>query len=247
MLLDRVRQRTDDRLMAKTNAARIEWDGMLDEKASLSRGGDKLHPQAVARLASDLADDNAVFVVDTGEVTLWAANWLRQRGSQRITGSFGNAAVGTGMGIANGVQALDRDRQVILQVGDGGFTMLAGEFMTAVEHKLPVKVVVYDNSGWGLVHIEMEGAGLPATAGAGFPNMDFAAFAHACGAEGFSARVPEELEPAMRAMLSVSGPALLHVIVDPEELPTMPHFDLAQAVRFGIAKAKEGLLSLRGK
>src|SRR5581483_1333865 len=110
--------------------ARRDWDRMLDEKANLGREGELIHPQSLARLVSDHAAADAIFVTDTGEVTLWAANWLRQTGQQRITGSFNNAAVGTGMGIANGAQLLDRNRQVILQIGDGGFTMLLGEFMT---------------------------------------------------------------------------------------------------------------------
>src|SRR4051812_14776578 len=167
MLLDRLPERDDGRFLDKANRARSEWDAMLAEKADPARSRDTIHPQAVARLLSDRSAEEAVFVVDTGEVTLWAANWLRQRGSQRLTGSFNNAAVGTGMGIANGVQALDRGRQVILQIGDGGFVMLLGEFMTAVEHGLPVKVAVYDNGGWGPVPPEVEGGGPPAAPGRG--------------------------------------------------------------------------------
>jgi pyruvate dehydrogenase (quinone) len=239
MLLDRLAPRDDPSFFTRVAEARAEWDAMLSARADLSRSPDKIHPQALSRLISDHAADDAIFVIDTGEVTLWAANWLRQSGKQRITGSFNNAAVGTGMGIANGVQALDRGRQVILQIGDGGFAMLMGEYMTAVEHRLPVKVVVYDNGGWGLVHLEMEGAGLPAFAGASFPNPDFAAFARSCGADGFTAREPEELEPTIAAFLAAPGPALLHAFVDPDELPTMPHVDIAQAWRFGLAKLKE--------
>jgi pyruvate dehydrogenase (quinone)/pyruvate oxidase len=241
MLLDRLPQRRDDGFVAQVATARAEWDRMLAEKADPARSPDRIHPQAVARLVSDRAADDAIFVVDTGEVTLWAANWLRQNGRQRITGSFNNAAVGTGMGIANGVQALDRNRQVVLQIGDGGFAMLLGEFMTAVDHALPVKVVVYDNGGWGLVHLEMEGAGLPAMAGAGFANPDFAAFALSCGAKGFTARDPALLADAVAALLAEPGPAVLRVFVDPDELPAMPHVDVGQALRFGIAKLREKL------
>jgi pyruvate dehydrogenase (quinone) len=242
LMLERLEQRSDEHFMNKVAKARAAWDSMLSEKADPARSPDKIHPQAVARLVSDAADDDAVFVIDTGEVTLWAANWLRQRGTQRITGSFNNAAVGTGMGIANGVQLLDRARQVILQIGDGGFAMLLGEFLTAVEHRLPVKVVVYDNGGWGLVHLEMEGAGMPAMAGAGLGNPDFAAFAKSCGAQGFTARAPQELAATIAAFLAAPGPAILHAVVDPDELPTMPHIDVGQAWRFGLAKLKERLL-----
>jgi len=248
MLLDALPQRSDTAFLDAVNADRAKWDAMLDEKAALDRSPDMLHPQAVARAVSDRAADDAVWVTDTGEVTLWAANWLRQSGRQQITGSFNNAAVGTGMGIANGVQALDTERQVILHAGDGGFTMLLGEFMTAVEHKLPVKVVVYDNSTWGLVHLEMEGAGVPPSEGASFPNLDFAAFAQACGARGFTARKPHELTAAVDAWLAEPGPAILHAVVNPDEIPAMPHIDPGQALRFGISKVKQafGALTRRG-
>ena len=244
MLLDRLAARDDDAFFATATKTRAEWDAMLDAKADPARSGDKIHPQAVARAISDHAADDAILVTDTGEVTLWAANWLRQTGRQRITGSFNNAAVGTGLGIANGAQALDRDRQVILHSGDGGMTMLIGEFMTAVEHKLPIKVVVYDNATWGLVHLEMEGAGNPPAPGASFPNMDFAAFARACGAQGFTARDPATLIATVQAFLAAPGPAILHAIVDPDEIPAMPHVDIGQAWKFGIAKVREAFAAI---
>ncbi len=246
MLLERLPQRSDTRFLDKVRADRAKWDAMLDAKADPGRSPDKLHPQALARTISDQAARDAVWVTDTGEVTLWAANWYRQNGRQQMTGSYNNAAVGTGMGLANGVQALDPGRQVILHIGDGGFTMLLGEFMTAVEHKLPVKVVVYDNSGWGLVHLEMEEAGSPATKGSGFPNLDFAAYARACGVQGFTVRTPGTLNETVRAWLAAPGPAILHAIVDPAELPVTPHIGIGQIAHFGIAKVREALLALTG-
>lgn len=238
-LLAQLDARNDRELLQKIEQERTAWDEMLDAKADPGRSSGVIHPQAVSRLLSVHAADDAVFVNDTGEVTLWAANWNRQRAEQRIIGSFNNAAVGTALGMANGVQALERGRQVIAQVGDGGFTMLAGELMTAAEHQLPIKVVVYDNSGWGLVHLEMEGAGMPAAQGASFPNMDFAAYARACGAAGFTADDPARLETIIRAFLETTGPAVLHAKINKDELPAMPEFDFKQAVRFGIAKARE--------
>jgi pyruvate dehydrogenase (quinone)/pyruvate oxidase len=245
MLLERLAARDDGAFFASASKARAAWDEMLDAKADPARSKDKIHPQAVARAISDHAADDAIFVTDTGEVTLWAANWMRQTGRQRITGSFNNAAVGTGLGIANGAAALDRGRQIILHSGDGGMTMLIGEFMTAVEHKLPIKVVVYDNATWGLVHLEMEGAGNPAASGASFPNMDFAAFARACGAQGFTARDPATLVETVRTFLAAPGPAILHAIVNPDEIPSMPHIQPGQAWKFGIAKVKEAIAAVR--
>ena len=239
MLLDGLPQRDDTSFLDKAQRARESWAKMLADKADPARSADKVHPQAVARAVSDASAADAVHVTDTGEVTLWAGNWLRPKGTQRVTGSCNNAAVGTGLGMANGIAALDRSRQVILHVGDGGMTMLMGEFMTSVEHGLPVKAVVYDNGGWGLVHFEMEGAGYPAAKGTGFPNPDFAAFARACGATGFTVRDPATLVATVAEFLNTPGPAILHAITDPAEIPAMPHIKPGQAVRFGIAKVRE--------
>jgi pyruvate dehydrogenase (quinone) len=189
LLLDRVAAKTDTKLWDKITQERRRWDEMLDKQADLTRGQDRIHPQAVARGASDLARPDAVFVLDTGLNTLWSANWIQQTGSQRIIGSFNNAAVGTALAQANGVQALDRSRQVIALIGDGGFNMLMGEFMTAAHHRLPVKVIVYNNSALGLITLEAESVGLvPFREAIEFPNPDFAALARACGGHGFTAR-----------------------------------------------------------
>ncbi len=160
MLLDGVQTKTDGQFFETTSHARKKWDEMLDKQADPARSKNKIHPQAVARIASDLARPDAIFVFDTGLNTLWSANWIRQNGTQRIIGSFNNAAVGTSVGQGNGVQILDRSKQVIVLTGDGGFNMLMGEFMTAVQHKLPIKVIVYNNSALGLITLEAESIGL---------------------------------------------------------------------------------------
>jgi pyruvate dehydrogenase (quinone) len=189
---------------------------------------------------SDLAAENAVFCVDTGEVTLWTANWLRPRGTQQITGSFNNAAVGVALGMANGIQALDRNRQVIAMCGDGGFVMLMQEFVTSAQHGLPVKVIVFNNSGWGLVHLEMEEAALPVfSSGAEFKNPDFAMFARACRAQGFRITQPQALRDTLTLALSTPGPVIVDVVVAAEEIPAMPHINFADAWRFGIGKIRE--------
>jgi pyruvate dehydrogenase (quinone)/pyruvate oxidase len=245
-LLDHLPERSDTAFLDGVGKARAAWNETLDKRADPERSAKLIHPPRLARCLSDHADDDAVIITDTGEVTLWAANWTRQKRGQRLCGSFNNAAVGTGLGIANGIQALDRRRQVILHVGDGGMSMLMSEFITAVEHDLPIKVVVYDNGGWGLVHLEMEGAGLPATKGSTLMAIDFAAFALACGADGFAVSDPARLERTVTDFLGLPGPAILHVAVDPDEIPLMPRLEIGQAARFGIAKAKEILLRTAG-
>jgi thiamine pyrophosphate-dependent acetolactate synthase large subunit-like protein len=238
-LVDRVGPKSSDAFLKKSQKTWGEWRHMLDAKADPARSQDRIHPQALARTVSDLAAPNAVFCVDTGEVTLWTANWLRPNGLQQVTGSFNNAAVGTALGIANGIQALDRDRQVIALCGDGGFAMLMQEFFTAVQHALPIKCIVFNNGGWGLVHLEMEEAGLPVFDGAKFKNPDFAMFAQACGGTGFRVTDPKRLKETIAQALATPGAVVVDVAVDPAELPAMPHIDPSQVWKFGIGKARE--------
>jgi pyruvate dehydrogenase (quinone) len=247
LLLDQVAPKNDTRFWDKVTQERRSWDAMLDKQADLARSADRIHPQAVARTVGDLAKSDAVFVFDTGLNTLWSANWIRQSGSQRIIGSFNNAAVGTALAQANGVQALDRSRQVIALCGDGGFNMLMCEFLTAVHHKLPIKVVVYNNSAFGLITLEAESVGLPAfREGIEFPNPDFAALARACGGHGFTAKKPNELKAAIAEAFAIDGPAIIDAVVPSNELPNLPHLELDTVRQVAVAKIKEALLMLTG-
>jgi pyruvate dehydrogenase (quinone) len=247
LLLDKVAAKTDTKFWDRVTRDRHKWDEMLTKQADLSRSKDRIHPQAVARAVSDLAKPDATFVFDTGLNTLWSANWIRQTGTQRIIGSFNNAAVGTALGQANGIQALDRSRQVIALTGDGGFNMLMGEFMTAVHHKLPVKVVIYNNSALGLITLEAESVGLAAFREAiEFPNPDFAALARACGGHGFTAKRPGDLKAALSEALAVDGPAIVDAVVPADEMPNMPHIELEQVGNFALAKMKEAVLAVTG-
>jgi pyruvate dehydrogenase (quinone) len=246
-LLNLVKPKSDREFFDRVTERRKAWDEMLDKQCDLARSKDRIHPQAVARAVSDLAARDAVFVFDTGLNTLWSGNWIRQSGEQRIIGSFNNGAVGTALGQANGIQALDRSRQVIALCGDGGFNMLMCEFLTAVQHKLPVKAVVYNNSSLGLITLEAEAIGVPAWKKAiDFPNPDFAGLARDCGGVGFKAEKPGELREAISQALKAEGPAIVDCVVAADELPNMPHLDLEKIGNFAEAKIKEAVLAVTG-
>ena len=245
LLVGEVAAKSDTKFWDQVTKERHKWDEMLDKQADLARSADRIHPQAVARVVSDLAKRDAVFTFDTGLNTLWSSNWIRQSGSQRIIGSFNNAAVGTALGQANGIQALDRSRQVVALCGDGGFNMLMCEFLTAVHHKLPVKVVVYNNSAFELITLKAESVGLPAyKQGIEFPNPDFAAFARACGGHGFKAASPEELSAAIGEAFKVDGPAIIDCVVAADETPNLPHVNLEMVGHYAMAKIKEAVLAV---
>lgn len=244
-LLERVSKKSDTGFFEKVARDRKRWNDMLDEQADVTRSKDRIHPQAVARLAGELAGNEAIFVLDTGLNTLWSANWIRQTGHQRIMGSFNNAAVGTALGQGNGIQALDRSKQVIVLTGDGGLNMLMGEFLTAVHHKLPVKVIVYNNSALGLISLEAESIGIaPFHDAIEYPNPDYAMFARACGGTGFAVRTPGELESTLREAFATEGPVIVDAIVAADEIPNLPHLEFEQIGHYAVAKIKEAMQSV---
>lgn len=247
LLFDRVAAKADTAFFDKVTGERHKWDDKINKQADIARSKDRIHPQAVARMVSDHAKRDATFVFDTGLNTLWSANWVRQSGNQRIVGSYNNAAVGTAVAMANGIQALDRSKQVIVLTGDGGFNMLMGEFMTAVHHKLPIKVIVYNNSSLGLIKLEAESVGLaPFTEAINFPNPDFAALARACGGQGFTAKLPGDLEGAIHSALNADGPVIVDAVVAADEVPNVPHLEAELLGNFAIAKIKEAVLAVTG-
>ena len=246
-ILDRAPRKTDATFFRNVARERVRWDNMLDRQADVARSADRLHPQAIARAVSDLARDDAIFVFDTGLNTLWSANWLRQTGRQRIIGSFNNRAGGTALGQGNGVQALDRSKQVIVFIGDGGFNMLMGEFLTATHHKLPVKVVVYNNSALGLITLEAESVGIPAFREAiHYPNPDYAMLARACGGTGFTVRDPLKLEATLREAFATEGSVIVDAVVAADEIPNLPHIELKRVGNYALARVKEAVLAFTG-
>jgi pyruvate dehydrogenase (quinone) len=138
---------------------------------------------------------------------------------------------------AIGAQFADRGRQVISMSGDGGFSMLMGDFLTLVQYGLPVKVVVFNNSSLGMVDLEMMVDGLPPY-GTSYPHTDFAAIARACGAHGVRVEKPGDLREAMRETFAHDGPALLDVVTDPAVLAIPPKVTAEQVTGFALSASR---------
>lgn len=203
---------------------------------------ERIRPEALAASIDRHAADDAVFTTDTGMSTVWLSRFVRMRGSRRLIGSYNLGSMANAMPQGLGIQALDRQRQVVSFSGDGGLTMLLGDLLTAVAHDLPVKVVVFDNGRLGMVKLEMEQAGL-AEFGTVLHNPDLAAVARAMGLHGVRVEDPAELDDAVREALAHPGPVLLDVVTNPEEISVPGKPTLEQGWGFAIAKTKEFLVS----
>jgi pyruvate dehydrogenase (quinone) len=216
----------------------------LDELAVGERGRTPIHPQYVARILDELAAEDAVFSCDVGTPTVWAARYLHMNGKRRLLGSFTHGSMANALPQAIGVQASHPGRQVITLSGDGGLAMLLGDLLTLHQLKLPVKVVVFNNSSLGFVELEMKAAGL-VDYGTDLVNPDFAKLAEAANILGARVEKPEELRPALSNALAHDGPALVEVVVNRQELSMPPTISLDQALGFSLYMIR-AVLSGRG-
>ncbi|MFD9466521.1 pyruvate dehydrogenase [Streptomyces sp. NPDC060027] len=196
-----------------------------------------IHPEYVASVLDELADEDAVFTVDTGMCNVWAARYISPNGSRRVIGSFSHGSMANALPMAIGAQFTDRKRQVVSMSGDGGFSMLMGDFLTLVQYDLPVKVVLFNNSSLGMVELEMLVAGLPSY-GTANKNPDFAAVARACGAYGVRVEKPKQLAGALKDAFRHKGPALVDVVTDPNALSIPPKISADMVTGFALSASK---------
>jgi len=131
----------------------------LDDLATGRPGSKLIHPQYLTKLISEHAAQDAVFTFDVGTPAIWVARYLKMNGQRRLIGSLVHGSMANAMPQAIGAQAAYPNRQVISLSGDGGFAMLMGDFLTLVQQKLPVKIVVFNNGTLGFVALEMKASG----------------------------------------------------------------------------------------
>ncbi|CUW25952.1 MULTISPECIES: pyruvate dehydrogenase [Streptomyces] len=196
-----------------------------------------IHPEYVASVLDEEAAADAVFTVDTGMCCVWAARYLTPNGRRRILGSFVHGSMANALPQAIGAQFLDRGRQVVSLSGDGGFSMLMGDFLTLVQYDLPVKVVVFNNSSLGMVDLEMMVDGLPPH-GTAYPHADYAAIATAAGARGIRVEQPGQVRDALREAFAHDGPALVDVVTDPAALAVPPKITAEQLGGFALSASR---------
>ena len=245
MLLPALKDKTDTRHLDAALADYRQSRKDLDALAESGPDSGVIHPQYLTRLVSELASDDAIFTCDVGTPVVWAARYLKLNGRRRLVGSFNHGSMANAMLQAIGAQSAFPRRQVISLSGDGGFTMMMGEFNTLVQQGLPVKVVVLNNGTLGFVEIEMKANGFLPT-GVDLKNPNFALMAEAMGIRGIRVEKPQDLKAALAAAFSHDGPALVDVVSARQELVLPPKTTLGEVFHFGMFTMK-AVLDGRGR
>ncbi|MBK4714785.1 MULTISPECIES: ubiquinone-dependent pyruvate dehydrogenase [Tenebrionibacter/Tenebrionicola group] len=241
-LLPMLEEKTDRRFLDKALAHYANARKELDALANPGKHG--IHPQYLAHQINRYADDDAIFTCDVGTPTVWAARYLAMNGKRRLLGSFNHGSMANAMPQALGAKACAPERQVVAMCGDGGFSMLMGDFLSIAQMQLPVKIVVFNNSVLGFVAMEMKAGGY-LTDGTELRETHFARIAEACGIRGIRVEKAEEVNAALERAFSLPGPVLVDVKVAKEELAIPPQIKLEQAKGFSLYMLR-AIISGRG-
>ncbi|HSU69950.1 MAG TPA: thiamine pyrophosphate-dependent enzyme, partial [Micrococcaceae bacterium] len=196
-----------------------------------------IHPEYAASVLDEVAAEDAIFTADTGMCNVWTARYINPLGTRRLIGSYLHGSMANAVPHAIGAQLAYPGRQVVSVSGDGGLSMLLGELLTAAAYKLPINVVVFNNSTLGMVKLEMLVDGLP-DFGVDVPPANYAEIARAMGYHAERVTDPGRIAGAYRKAFAHKGPSLVELLTDPRALSIPPKVTGSQVVGFATAISK---------
>lgn len=216
---------------------RKRYQKSWDKSAHNSKDDGLIHPQELTLAIDRLASDDALITADTGSVNVWMLRHIRSLEKRRTHSSLQHGTMANAYPQALGMQLAYPDRQVIAMCGDGGLSMLMGDLLTLVQRRIPLKIVVYNNSSLSFVELEQKVEGL-LDAYTALENPDFGQVAQAMGLWGKRVEREDQLDDAIHDWLAQPGPALLDVVVNPMELVMPPKVEAGQVASTALYSAK---------
>lgn len=235
-LFPKLKPHKDQSFLKKAQKEMKKWNEMMQKRSS--RQDKPMKPQVVAWELGKRLDEDAIISCDSGTIATWFARYIPVKSRQKHSLSGTLATMANGLPYTIAAQIAYPNRQCVGFVGDGGFTMLMGEFATAVKYQLPIRIVVIKNNTLGQIKWEqMVFLGNPEY-GCDLNPIDFAGFAQSCGGTGFRIEDPKECGEILDRALRTKGPVLIEAVVDPFEPPMPPKVTIDQAEKLGKALAR---------
>ncbi|MEO8727523.1 MAG: thiamine pyrophosphate-dependent enzyme, partial [Acidobacteriaceae bacterium] len=229
-LAELITQKTDKRFLETSQGRMKDWNELMHKRGT--RSDMPMKPQVVTHTLNKLLNDDAIVSSDSGTIATWTARYIEIRGDMKFSLSGSLATMANGLPYSIGAAVAYPGRQVVCVVGDGGLTMLMGEIATLVKYKLNVKVIVIKNNVLGQIKWEQMILDANPEFGVELQPIDFAKFAEACGAMGYTIEKPGDAEAVLRSALAHDGPAVIQAVVDPNEPPMPGNVTSKQALHF---------------
>ncbi len=199
---------------------------------------DAIYPEAVAFELNKLAEDNAIFTVDTGMCCVWGARYIHSTGKRDLLGSFVHGSMANALPHAIGAALACPERQVVAMCGDGGISMTLGELATIKQYNLPIKIIVFNNRSLGMVKLEMEVAGLKDSE-TDMINPDFALTAESFGIKGITINEPKSLISSFKEAFEYDGPILVNVMTDANSFAMPPKVEIKMVKGMAVSMLKK--------
>jgi pyruvate dehydrogenase (quinone)/pyruvate oxidase len=235
-LLERVGRKTDRSFLEQAQQDMEKWRALLDQRGG--RDDVPMKPAVVLHELGRLLDRDAVLICDSGTNTAWTARHAELTGEQSFSCSGTLATMACALPYAIGAATAHPQRQVVAVIGDGGLSMLMGDLVTLRKYRLAAKIVVIRNDLLGMIEWEQLGKLGNPQFGVELEPIDFVKVAEACGLRGIRIEDPKSCAAQLREALAAPGPCLIEAVVDPNEPPFPPSFDLAEATNFAKALAR---------
>ncbi len=222
--------------LSKTQAEMRDWRKLMELEETVDTK--PMKPQVVAAELGKRLPSDAIVNCDSGTIATWWARHIPVKRGQLHTLSGNLATMACGLPYTIASQVAYPDRMCVGIVGDGGFSMLMAEFVTAVRYKLPIKILIMKNNSLGQIRWEqMVFLGNPEYE-CDLTPINFTAFAHACGGVGFSIEEPGQCGEILDRALQTPGPVLIEAVIDPDEPPMPPKVTAKQAAHFAESLAR---------
>jgi len=197
--------------LAEITRFKKEWTELLAKEADSSRT--PIRPQYIIKVLNDKIAEDAIISLDVGDNGWWFGRNFVMKSTQKMVMSGYLASMGTGLPGAIAAQLAYKDRQAVCITGDGGFSMVMGDFLTAVKYGLPVKVFLFNNKQLGMIMQEQKIENYPNWQ-TDLYNCNFAEYAQICGGIGIKVKDPAELEGAVEQALASTKPVIVDIDTD---------------------------------
>ena len=211
-LTDKVKEKHNTDYLAEIVRLKQEWLNQLEKEADPNMK--PIRPQYIIKVLNKKIADDAVISLDVGENCWWFGRDFMMKKSQKLVMSGTLATMGFGLPGAMAAALAYPNRQIICLTGDGGLTMVLGDFLTALKYQLPVKVFVINNKRLGMIMQEQKVEGYEGWQ-TDLYDYNFADFAEHSGGIGIKVTEPSELEAAVDKALSYSKPTIVDIDTDP--------------------------------
>ena len=189
-----------------------EWNKQLEREIDSTLK--PIRPPYIIKLLNDQVSSNAIFSIDVGENCWWFGRNFKMKKTQKMVMSGLLATMGFGFPGAMAASLAYPNRQIICITGDGGFTQIMGDFLTALKYKMPIKVFIFNNKSLGMIKQEQKVEGYISSETELY-NFNFADYANNSGGLGIKVTEPTRLEESIVKALSSDKTTIVDIDTDP--------------------------------